>query len=164
MSTTLHPRLFLLKISLKAFYLISLTVFFSWTNLIHWVVVFVWMKPIVCMYDMRLWGECSRWGRVIQGILAHFYTSFGENHGKHQMARSTSATKDWTRHLPFTSLSVLPLGHWRGLDALGCNDIVTNTGWRTGIVSLIELQIKRSLQWFAFCTSTSYRSSIYSKP
>ena len=43
-------------------------------------------------------------GRSFYGILAHIYARFGENHGKLRTTRSISATGDWTRHFPFTSL------------------------------------------------------------
>lgn len=36
------------------------------------------------------------------------------------------------------------------LDVLGCDGTVTNTGWRTGVIRLIEKQVKRPLQW-AIC-------------
>lgn len=33
------------------------------------------------------------------------------------------------------------------LDVIGCDGTVTNTGWKSGVIRLIELHIKRPLQW-----------------
>ena len=42
-------------------------------------------------------------GGFCQGILIRIYPRFGENHGKLQKVRSTSATGNLTRHSPSTS-------------------------------------------------------------
>ena len=39
---------------------------------------------------------------------------------KHRKAKSTSATEDWTRHLPPTSSGAEPLIHWWGKSTKGC--------------------------------------------
>ena len=58
--------------------------------------------------DLGLWVKCPLWGSF-QGILAHIYSSFRENHGKLRTARSSSATKEWAWHLPSTNFPAHPL-------------------------------------------------------
>ena len=56
-----------------------------------WLVVGV--KADCLTRDLGLWVECPSWGSFYR-ILARIYASFGENHGKLQTARSTSAIGD----------------------------------------------------------------------
>ena len=59
--------------------------------------------PIDCFRVLGLWGKCPPWVSFWE-ILVYIYASFGENHGKIWTTRSTSATGDWTRPIPFIRL------------------------------------------------------------
>ena len=62
----------------------------------------VGLRSIVCTGDLGLWKRCILWGSFYE-ITARIYESFGKIDGKVRKARSTSATRDWIRHLSSTS-------------------------------------------------------------
>ena len=79
-------------------------------GLVGWLVV--GFNADCLTWDLGIWVECSPW-ESFYGILSRIYGSFGENHRKLRTTRLTSATEEWTWHLPSTSFWAQPLvGPW----------------------------------------------------